>query len=140
VPILPAADCSYRLELRAMKDSLAAGLEFESRHVVTREMSPRHLPVVVLSTPNMIGLMEGTCLRGVAEHLDDGETTVGTHVCVSHCGVAREGEEVVVRARLAEVERRRLTFVVEVHSPRGTISEGTHERAVIDTSRFSAAR
>jgi fluoroacetyl-CoA thioesterase len=86
----------------------------------------------------MIGLIEGTCLRGVAEHLDAGETTVGTHVCVSHSGVAREGEEVVVRARLAGVERRRLTFAVEVHSPRGSISEGTHERAVVHTSRFSA--
>jgi fluoroacetyl-CoA thioesterase len=120
-----------------MRDSLAAGLEFEARYTVTRDMSPPHLPVVVLSTPTMIGLMEGTCLRGVAEHLDEGETTVGTHVCVSHSGVAREGEEVVVRARLAGVERRRLTFEVEVRSPRGSISEGTHERAVIDTARFS---
>ena len=120
-----------------MKDSLAAGLEFESRHAVTKDMSPRHLPVAVLSTPHMISLIEGTCLRGVAEYLDDDEVTVGTHVCVSHSGVAREGEEVVVRARLAEVERSRLTFVVEVQSPRGSISEGTHERAVVNTARFS---
>jgi fluoroacetyl-CoA thioesterase len=122
-----------------MKDSLAAGLEFEAHYRVTPDMSPGHLPVVVLSTPDLIRLIERTCLRGVGEHLDDGEVTVGTHVCVSHSGVAREGEEVVVRARLAGVERRRLTFAVEVQSPRGSISEGTHERAVIHTSRFSAS-
>lgn len=121
-----------------MKDSLVPGLEGDARYVVTREMAPPHLPVVVLSTPSMIGLTEKTCLDLAAGHLDEGEVTVGTHVCVSHAGVAREGEEILVRARLTAVERRRLTFAVEVHSPRGQISEGTHERAVIDTARFSA--
>ena len=121
-----------------MKDTLGPGLESDARYVVTREMSPPHLPVVVLSTPHMIGLTEQTCLELAARHLDDGEVTVGTHVCVSHAGVAREGEEVLVRVRLTAVDRRRLTFAVEVHSPREKISEGTHERAVIDTARFSA--
>jgi len=121
-----------------MKETLAPGLEFEARHNVTKEMSPPHLPVIVLSTPSMISLIEGACLDGVAGHLDDGEVTVGTHVCVSHSGAAREGEEVVVRVRLTDVNRRRLTFAVEVHSPRGPISEGTHERAVVGTVRFSS--
>jgi fluoroacetyl-CoA thioesterase len=122
-----------------MRTTLVPGLAFEARFEVTREMKPRHLPVAVLSTPSMVALIEGTCLEGVAEHLDEGEVTVGTHVCVSHSGAAREGEEVVVRARLTGVNRRRLTFEVEVHSPRAVISEGTHERAVVDTARFSSA-
>ncbi len=121
-----------------MKDTLSPGLEREARYIVTREMSPPHLPVVVLSTPHMIGLTETTCLDLAAGHLDDGEVTVGTHVCVSHAGVAREGEEIIVRVRLTALDRRRLTFAVEVHSPRAQISEGTHERAVIDTARLSA--
>jgi fluoroacetyl-CoA thioesterase len=100
-------------------------------------MSPAHLPVVVLATPIMVGLIEQTCLDSVTAHLDDGETTVGTHVCVSHTGAAREGEEVRVACRLAKVERRRLTFEVEVHAPAGRISDGTHERAVVDTARFT---
>jgi fluoroacetyl-CoA thioesterase len=120
-----------------MKDSLAPGVETEVGWKVTAAMAPGHLPVVVLSTPSMVGLIENTCLRSVVPHLDEGETTVGTHVCVSHTGVANEGEEVTVRSRLTAVERRRLTFTVEVASPRGVISEGTHQRAVIDASRFS---
>lgn len=115
---------------------MAAGIDGEATYRVTPDMAPPHLPVVVLSTPSMVQLIEGTCLATAREHLDDGETTVGTHVCVSHTGAAREGEEVTVRCRLAKIERRRLTFEVEVRSPRGTISEGTHERAVVDTSRF----
>jgi predicted thioesterase len=55
---------------------------------------------------------------------------------VSHAGPAFEGEEVEVRCRLSAVDRRRLTFDVEVHAPSGVISEGTHQRAVVDSARF----
>ncbi|MGH9021789.1 MAG: thioesterase family protein [Acidimicrobiia bacterium] len=123
-----------------MKETLIPGLVHQSSHLVTKAMAPGHLSMVVLSTPDMIRLIEFTCHDGVLSHLDDGETTVGTHVCVSHSGAAYENEEVSVTTRLAKVERRRLTFGVEVHSPRGQISAGTHERAVLDTSRFSAGR
>lgn len=123
-----------------MKVTLSPGLRHESSHVVTADMAPGHLPMVVLATPDMIRLIEFTCHHGAVPHLDDGETTVGTHVCVSHTGAAYEGEEVSVRVRLAKVDRRRLTFEVEVHSPRGRISDGTHERAVLDISRLSANR
>jgi fluoroacetyl-CoA thioesterase len=84
----------------------------------------------------MIQLIEATCLTAAADHLDDGETTVGVHVCVSHNLPAFEGEEVNVTGKLKEIERRRLTFEVEVRSPRGVISDGTHQRAVVDASRF----
>lgn len=120
-----------------MKETLASGLEGEARYRVTKDMAAGHLPVVVLATPEMIGLIEETCLQSAAAHLDEGEVTVGTHVCVSHTGVAWEGEEVTVRCRLTDLERRRLSFAVEVHSPRERISEGTHQRAVVDSSRFS---
>ena len=85
----------------------------------------------------MIGLIEQTCLVSVQDHLDEGETTVGTHVCVSHQAAALEGEEVVFRARLSTIERRRLTFDVQVEGPRGLLSEGTHERAVVLLDRMS---
>ena len=120
-----------------MKDSLAPGIESEQTVTVTDDMSPAHLPAKVLSTPAMVGLIEGTCLSAAVPHLDLGETTVGTHVSISHTGPAQSGEQVRVRARLVKREKRRLTFEVEVLSPRGSISQGTHERAVVDLSRFS---
>jgi fluoroacetyl-CoA thioesterase len=67
----------------------------------------------------------------VRDHLDEGETTVGTHVCVSHQAAAVEGEEITIRCRLARIEKRRLTFDVTVDTPNARISEGTHERAVV---------
>jgi fluoroacetyl-CoA thioesterase len=119
-----------------VKDTVAPGLSATASYTVTKDMSPGHLAAVVLSTPSMVGLVEGTCIRALDGHLDEGETSVGTHVCISHAGVATEGEEVVVDVRLQAVERRRLTFETTVRSPRGVISEGTHQRAVIDPSRF----
>jgi fluoroacetyl-CoA thioesterase len=122
-----------------MKDSLAPGIEIEQTVTVTDDMAPAHLPAKVLSTPSMVGLIEGACLSAALPHLDQGETTVGTHISISHTGPALSGEPVRIRARLAKREKRRLTFEVEVLSTRGPISQGTHERAVVDLSRFVGA-
>ena len=99
-------------------------------------MSPPHLPVKVLSTPDMVGMIEGTCLFSVQSHLEEGQATVGTHICVSHEGAAASGQEIVIRSRLAKIEKRRLTFETEVSVDERSISKGTHQRAVIDTKRF----
>ena len=120
----------------AVKDTLVVGIAAEQRYAVTEDMKPGHLPVAVLSTPSMIQLIEMTCLGVAQHHLDDGEVTVGTHVCVSHSGAAMAGEEITIACTLAKIEKRRLTFDVTVRAPSGTISEGTHQRAVIDSSRF----
>ena len=55
---------------------------------------------------------------------------------MSHSGAAMAGEEVTVSCTLSTIEKRRLTFDVSVRAPSGVISEGTHQRAVIDASRF----
>ncbi len=126
-------DCD---NIGVMRDSLQPGISNEASYTVTSAMSAQHLPRVVLSTPSMIGLIEGTCLQSVQPHLDEGETTVGTHVCVSHQAAAGEGEQFTVRCRLARVEKRRLTFDVSVEGSAGLLSEGTHERAVVSLARM----
>lgn len=119
-----------------MKDSLTVGIENTMEHVVTDDMSPAHLPMKVLSTPSMIQLMEMTCLHCAQPHLDDGETTVGTHVNVSHQGKAMSGETISISVSLKEITKRRLLFAIDVNAPSGLISTGTHERAVLDLSRM----
>lgn len=123
-----------------MKDTLAVDLQNELEYTVTLDMKPAHLEAPVLSTPSMVGLIEGTCLQSVQEHLDAGETTVGTHICVSHSGAAYVDEKVTISTRLKEIKKRRLLFDVTVNSPRGCISEGTHERAVVDPSRLNKSK
>lgn len=120
-----------------MNQTLVVGLTNEARHTVTKEMSAPHLPRVVLATPTMISYIEGTCLMATRDHLEAGETTVGTHVCVSHQAAVGEGEEFVIRCRLASIEGRRLNFDVEVDGPRGPVSRGTHQRAVVNLERMA---
>jgi predicted thioesterase len=116
---------------------LEVGAEHRFTRIVTADMTPRHLlPTVVLSTPKMIALMEQASLDLVQPMLDDGQTSVGTHVNVSHQAAAREGEEVLFQSRLAAVEGRRLLFEVSAAVGDRLIGKGTHERFVVDRSRF----
>jgi fluoroacetyl-CoA thioesterase len=117
--------------LDAMKDTLTTGVRGHSHHVVDAAMSPQHLPSKVLSTPSMIGLIEQTCLTTVQEHLEEGETTVGIHVCVSHSASVSAGETIDITCALTEIDRRRLVFETRVTSGDRVVSEGTHQRFVV---------
>lgn len=106
---------------------------------VVPDMTPAHLaPLVVLSTPEMIRLMEEASTAAVQPDLEEaGQTTVGTHVDVSHESAARDGEEVTVRADLVAIDGPRLTFRVQARVGDRTVGRGTHRRYVIDRSRFA---
>lgn len=117
-----------------MKESLQPGLSSTATVTVTEDMSPPHLPNKVLSTPDMVGLIERTCLLLAQDHLDDGETTVGIHVCVSHEAAAAAGEDVQISCELAERDRKKLGFVTTVTCGDRTVSTGTHDRFVVGGS------
>ena len=85
IEIVPATSFNWMSELQV-------GQLFSDTVAITDDMSPPHLPNKVLSTPDMVRLIEGTCLFGVQSHLDDGQTTVGIHVCVSHSAAVASGE------------------------------------------------
>jgi predicted thioesterase len=117
-------------------DALRAGLTSEATYLVTPDMRPPHVDGI-LSTSRMIGLVEDTCLDLAQPLLDEGQTSVGTRVEVTHVGTAWTGEAVTIRVRLTKVTQRRLlTFEVEVEAPGGTISTGTHQRLVLERSRL----
>jgi fluoroacetyl-CoA thioesterase len=98
------------------------------------------LPVEVLSTPGMIGMMERTAANLVRPALQDGTATVGFEVNVRHVGAARKGDRCTAHARLDEiVDGRKLRFAVEVTAEDGrTIGVGKHERRIIDTQATHA--
>ena len=101
-------------------------------------MRPPHIEGI-LATSRMIALMEDTCLAAVQPFLEDGQTTVGTRVDVSHVGMARAGDEVTVRIRLEKITQRRLlTFEVEMEAASGLVGSGSHQRLVVDRSRFAS--
>jgi predicted thioesterase len=91
----------------------------------------------VLSTPRMILFMERTCRNMMAEMLAEGLSTVGMHVNIWHTAAAREGTTVTYKAELLKATSRRCEFRVEARVGEKLIGEGTHLRAIVDTSRFA---
>ena len=91
----------------------------------------------VFGTPFMIALMEKATCTAIADVLDDGETTVGTSVNVSHDKASGVGTVVIAYAKLIETQGRKLIFDVKACEEDGTvIGKGTIERFVVDSERF----
>ena len=91
------------------------------------------IPVKVLSTPGMIGMMEYAAARLALEQLPEGQATMGFEVCIKHVAGAFEGARCVARATLREVvDERKWRFDVEVTEGDRTIGVGTHERRVVE--------
>jgi fluoroacetyl-CoA thioesterase len=127
--------------------TLRPGLTARMEYVVPAERTvPNLLPEAdlfadlppVLATGYMVGIIEWTCMRVVDGHLSDGEQTLGVHVDLSHDAPTPVGGTLTVEAELTAVDRRRLTFAVHAYDEAATVSRGTHQRAVIDATRFTA--
>ena len=94
--------------------------------------------VPVFATPMMIALIEQTCNESVLSYLEPGQGTVGTHVDISHLSATPVGMRVWCDSELVEADSRRLLFSVKAYDECGLIGEGSHERFIIDTARFTA--
>ena len=90
----------------------------------------------VFSTPYMIALMEEASQSSVAPHLEEGQSTVGTRLSVSHDSATPLGMKVWAESRLVEIDGRRLVFEVRAFDECGPIGQGTHERVIIRQQRF----
>ena len=127
-----------------MKPGFAPGISEEMTITTTPDMGITHLgPDVpsMYSTPSMISLIEGTCVRLITRYVEPGEQSVGFRVDVKHLAPTAIGKQVTARVALRELNGRRCLFDVEVHSEDGVkIGEGIHERAIVDIARFAGAR
>lgn len=90
----------------------------------------------VFATPAMIVLIEATASESVAPFLEEGTSTVGTHLDVAHSSATPVGMSATCVTELVEVDRRRLVFSVTVTDAKGEIGSGTHERFVVDNAKF----
>ena len=117
---------------------LEVGLKHVAKVVVTDDMTPAHLrsePLRVLSTPNMIGLIERTAIEAVQPYLAAGQATVGTRVDVAHLAGTLVGMTATITVELMEIDRRRLVFRVEVRDEVDEAGRGTHERFIVDATQ-----
>ena len=131
-----------------MKSTLKPGLTHQFEYKITENKTvPFLYPEAeefqqmpqVLATGFMIGLFEWTCIQAINPHIDwPREQSVGIGVQLSHLAATPPGMTVTVDVKLLKVEGRKLLFSVAGHDGIDKISQGTHERFIIDAGRFHA--
>lgn len=122
-----------------MEFDVKVGMSKEMQTVVAKEMTASHMgsgSAQVLSTPYMITLMEMASYQAVQDALPANHTTVGTRVCIDHLAATPVGGTVVTKATLKEIDRKKLIFEVESFYNDKPIGRGTHDRFIIDTTKF----
>ncbi len=129
-----------------MKSSLQPGLTHRMHYTIPptktvpqlypESESFRAMPEV-LATGFMVGLMEWACIETIKPHIDwPHEQSLGTHVDFPHLAATPPGLTVTIDVRLDRVEGRRLHFSVRADDGIDTITEGSHQRVVVDRSQF----
>ena len=120
-----------------MKPSLKAGLSTE-KHIVVDEgrcIGFMGKEAMVYATPRMVSDVEYTCRDFLLEHLDAGEDSVGAHVSIDHLAATPLGLQVSVQVRIADVDRRKVSFEFSVRDPLEEVGRGKHVRFVVDTAK-----
>ena len=92
----------------------------------------------VFATPWMIAMMELAACQALAPYYDEGQSSVGTKLEITHDAPTPPGMKVCAEAEVTEVDRRRIVFAVKAWDETGVIGKGKHERFLINTEKFLA--
>ena len=80
--------------------------------------------------------MEQSAVDAVLPHLPEGWNSVGTLVNVNHIAATPIGMTVTAYAELIGVDGRKLIFSIAARNEKEIISEGIHERFIVNKERF----
>ena len=120
-----------------MKPSLKAGLTFQREVEVdeSRCIGFMGKEGAVYATPRMVSDVEYSCRDYLLEHLDPGEDSVGSHVNIDHLAATPLGLIVKIDVKIAEVDRRKVTFEFTVTDPVEQCGRGKHVRFVVESAK-----
>ncbi|SFG12987.1 Predicted thioesterase [Lachnospiraceae bacterium C7] len=118
---------------------LEIGLKGQSKRTVTNETTAKALKsgeLEVLATPIMVALMEEAACNCLEGHLEEGQSSVGTSLNISHVSPSPVGMDITCEAELIAIDRKALSFEVKAFDESGLIGEGTHSRFIINKEKF----
>lgn len=92
--------------------------------------------LLVYATPCMAALMEGAACEAIAECLQEGQSSVGTSLNITHTSATPVGLEVRAEAEVTAVEGKVITFAVRAFDEAGEIGSGTHTRVIVNSQKF----
>jgi len=91
----------------------------------------------VLSTPNLVGLLERTARHAIAPFLEADERSVGMEIELRHLAPTPLGQRVTITTRVIHAEGKQVTFQIEARDAHELIARGVHTRAVIRVENFT---
>lgn len=90
----------------------------------------------VFATPMMIALMERAACAALADSLEEGQTSVGVSVSVSHTAASPVGALVTAEAVITSADGRKIEFDVAARDENNCIGAGKHTRVIVDGAKF----
>lgn len=120
-------------------DKLKVGLRGASELVVGEEHTAPRVGsgrVHVLATPVMINVIEAAALAAIEHLLPAGYQSLGTRLDVRHFAATPVGMRVRAGVEVTGIDKRTVTFRVSVSDEKEPIGDGTHERVIVNVSRF----
>jgi fluoroacetyl-CoA thioesterase len=130
-----------------VKETLRAGLTGTFRYKVPASKTvPRIHPEApdfqlmpkVLATGYLVALCEWAAIELIKPHLDwPREQSVGTHVNLSHTAATPPGFTLEITVTVTEVQGRMVAFSILATDGVDPVTEGFHQRHVIDAERFN---
>ena len=106
----------------------------EAKHCI--EFATDGMPAV-LSTPNLLGLLERTARESLHPFLEADERTVGVEIELRHLAPTPLGARVTLTTRVIHADGALVTFQVEARDEQELIARGVHKRAVIRVGSFA---
>ena len=121
----------------AVKESLRPGVSSVKRITVDRDRTISFMgeEARVYATPRLVSDIEYTCRELILEHADPGEDSVGMEIALKHLAPSLPGMTVEISVRVAEVDRRKITFEVSAKDELDAISAGTHTRFIVEVAK-----
>jgi predicted thioesterase len=92
--------------------------------------------VDVLSTHQVVLLMEMAARNAILGRIPEGKIPLGTHIEIKHMAAAPPGAKVRAEARLVAVEGRRLRFQVTAFDQVEKLAEGSNEMILVSEEGF----
>ena len=92
----------------------------------------------VFGTPFLCALMEEAAWKSIAPHLEEGQSTVGTRLEVSHDSATPLGMRVWAESEITQADGKRIVLKVAAYDEKGLIGQGVHERFIVTDERFLA--
>jgi fluoroacetyl-CoA thioesterase len=122
-----------------MRDKIDVGRTYQSQTRVEEWMTAEkagNRGVDVLSTPQLLQLVEDASMQCLAPLMEPDEISLGTHVDIAHLSATPVGLIVRTEVEIIKVDGKRVEFAFSTFDEREKVADGTHERYVTTREKF----